>query len=775
MATRTGRSGTYNISTANSYISGYVQWTETYDDSTYISTNKTTVTQVAYLHRTNTYSGTTSITNISGQRTAYFGSDTVTDTSNITLSIAGSSSSSGGPYTEVYRASKEIQHDSDGGKNLDLGFYMTNSASGAGGNAFKVSKTTSNVTLTTIPRQATLTSAPDFTDEENPTIKYSNPAGNSASGLVAGIFNTSGTVAYVSYRDVNKTGTLSYTFNLTSAERTALRNACTGNSMQVKFYLRTYVGGSYYYSSIQKTMTIVNGNPTFSNFTFADTNSTTVALTGNNQNVIKGYSNVTATISTANKATANKGATMSKYRFSCGTNTPIDIGYSSSSSVSGTINKVTDGIFTMYAIDSRGNSKSAVKQANSIIGYSNITKGNIGASRSNGISTETTLSFNGTWWNNSFRDGLIKSLSVGDVLSKTKLKLNFSNLTYADVYNAGIPGYTVLAKSSNGYQIELSITSDPRMGDSASVDMIYVENDVRNQIDTLWYSYSDGTVDTNLTEYDLSSGFGTPTFARPADFGTLIQVDSSCLIYSMVKFENTINNTLSVAYKYKKSSDSNWTNGTTPLTLTVNNNNFSFSGLIAGDEGANGFNINYSYDIQVIVTDELSSVTFTVQLSSGIPHIAYAQNGVGIMGKYDASVGGLLQVGGNRIDRPSFEIKTLFSGGVETSNCVTDVGAVATLSESFRNFDLIFIRIGTRIWTWSSKYEMLLASKINIGTGSNVRFVIPYSCYQGGTIYTIELGFTSETTLQIYYNSCVNTSGNGGYISEIYGVKLKAF
>ena len=652
-----------------------------------------------------------------------------------------------------------------------------------------------SVSLPMIPRKATISTAPDFNDEENPTITYSNLAGNSVSSLQACISLT-GSNDDIPYRDISKTGS-SYTFNLTEAERRTLRQACSTNSRTVYFYVKTGIGGNTYYSFLGKTLSIVNGNPTFNDFTYADTNSNTIALTGNNQNIIKDYSNVTVTISTANKAVANKEATMSKYRFMCG-NSSADANYSSNTDVDMTLNNIPNGLFNVFAIDSRDNSKMVSKLANQVIEYSEITKGNISVSRSNGVSEETTLSFGGTWWNNNFRDDLIKSLNVGDILSKTKLKLDFSNLTYSDVYNAGIPGYTVLAKSDNGYQIELAITSDPRLGDNASVEVIYVENNSRNYIDTLWLAYSDETVETNLTEYDLSTGFGTPIFTRPADFGKLTQVDSNCLIYSMVKFENTVNNTLSAIYKYKKSSESNWINGTTLITLTKNNNNYSFSGLIAGDEGNQGFDINNSYDIQVIVEDELSSVIFTATLTSGIPHIAYAKNGVSIMGKYNDSVGGLLQVGGQKIESSDtlpigaivdydgdtvpdgyeqvnknvLEVKTLFAGGVETSNCVTAVGAVATLSESFRNFDLIFIRIGTRVWTWTSKYEMLLASKINIGTGSNVRFVIPYSCYQGGTIYTMELGFTSETTLQIYYNSCVNTSGNGGYISEIYGVKF---
>ena len=158
MANVIGKTGTFNITTENPYISGYVEWQETYDTNNYISTNKSTVTIRAYLHRTNIYSGSTYITNIAGTRIAYFGSEEVKDTSNITLSIPGNTSSSGGSYIKVFEASKEITHDSNGDKTLTVGFYMTNVETGSGANAFKVAKTTSSATLTTIPRYLTINS-----------------------------------------------------------------------------------------------------------------------------------------------------------------------------------------------------------------------------------------------------------------------------------------------------------------------------------------------------------------------------------------------------------------------------------------------------------------------------------------------------------------------------------------------------------------------------------------------------------------------------------------
>ena len=251
----TGKSGTYNISTANQYINGYVQWVETYDPDTYASTNQTTITQTAYLHRTNDYSGTTGIQGVSGSRTMYFGSESVANYDNLTLTIQP-----GGSYTQVYSASKTITHDDDGTKSVQLGFAMSNGApAGSAKDAFTVSRTNATVTLTTIPRKANLLTAQNFTDLDNPTITYENPAGNSVSKLEAGIFNTAGSVNYVPYREVNKTGSLSYTFNLTNEEKAALRQACTSDSMGVRFYLYSKVGSSEFWTYLEKTFTLVNG------------------------------------------------------------------------------------------------------------------------------------------------------------------------------------------------------------------------------------------------------------------------------------------------------------------------------------------------------------------------------------------------------------------------------------------------------------------------------------------------------------------------------------
>lgn len=145
MAIVNGKSGTFNIYSKNDSISGYVKWQETYDSSTYLSTNQSTVTLTAYLRRTNSWDGDTWFTGYTMSRTAYFGSNTVSS-STTTLSIPP-----GGTYVEIFKANYVINHDSDGKKSITVGIATSLSkGSDAVQRAFTISKTTATITLTHI-------------------------------------------------------------------------------------------------------------------------------------------------------------------------------------------------------------------------------------------------------------------------------------------------------------------------------------------------------------------------------------------------------------------------------------------------------------------------------------------------------------------------------------------------------------------------------------------------------------------------------------------------
>lgn len=292
-------------------------------------------------------------------------------------------------YTLFAQKDITIQHNDDGSFPSTTVAFAINSYHANG-------ETSGSISAPAIPRKATITSAPNFNDEENPTITYSNPAGTAVTSLQTCIANPQGNVIYVSYRDISKTGT-SYTFELTNEERQTLRQATTGTpNLSVKFYVKTVIGGSTYTSTLDKTMTIINGEPTFSNFEYEDINSTTVALTGDSSKLINGYSIVKGTVSVANKATANKEATMVSYTLKCGENNSNQDDYSATESVEITLNSpaISDTV-KMYATDNRNTSKIVEKLA-TLVNYQPLIFTSINVARENGSSEETRLTLQGT-------------------------------------------------------------------------------------------------------------------------------------------------------------------------------------------------------------------------------------------------------------------------------------------------------------------------------------------------------------------------------------------
>lgn len=253
--------------------------------------------------------------------------------------------------SQVFPASKgstsgtlTVSHNSDGKKSITVSLAT----------AIYTSTVTTNSgtwTLDNIPRYATISSAPNFTDIQNPTIKYTNQAGNNVTSLQACISLT-GNNDDIAYRDISKTGT-SYTFNLTDAERNVLRNATkTSTTRTVYFYIKTVISGNTFYSNKAVTLTIVNANPTFS-VAYLDTNSTTTAITNNNQQIIQNKSTLRINIT---NATALKYASLVKINMNIN-GEPIEQNISSSSLTIniGVVNSSQNLTVPITLTDSRGN------------------------------------------------------------------------------------------------------------------------------------------------------------------------------------------------------------------------------------------------------------------------------------------------------------------------------------------------------------------------------------------------------------------------------------
>lgn len=121
-------------------------------------------------------------------------------------------------------------------------------------------------------------------------------------------------------------------------------------------------------SAVTRTISILNdqgqANPTFENFTYKDTNSATIAVTGSDQVLVQGKSHLQTTVPLADKATPNKNANMGSYVFSIGGYSQSSA-YSSSADVVKEIGSITDVTgsrnLSVKAVDSRQNTKTVTK------------------------------------------------------------------------------------------------------------------------------------------------------------------------------------------------------------------------------------------------------------------------------------------------------------------------------------------------------------------------------------------------------------------------------
>lgn len=288
--------------------------------------------------------------------------------------------------TVVASGNLTIAHGSDGTKTFSASaqagiYYVAVNCTGSG-----------SWSLPTISRQATLTSAPNFTDEQNPKIIYSNSAGSLVTSLQACISLT-GSTDNIAYRDIPKNGT-EYTFNLTTAERNILRSASpNSNTLSVIFYVKTVISGQTYYSTLTRTLTIVNANPTISGGSYRDTNSATIAITGNNQQIIQNNSTVAFTFGSL---AAQKYATLRSIEITVNavtvTTTLSGSSLSNTTITFGAINSSSNLSASIKLTDSRGNVSTATI-ALTILAWS-LPTAIINCIRKNNYYSDTDLTVN---------------------------------------------------------------------------------------------------------------------------------------------------------------------------------------------------------------------------------------------------------------------------------------------------------------------------------------------------------------------------------------------
>lgn len=320
------------------YLIGRITWSSTSNGT---SANTSTVTATLQLQRNalNTTTGT------------FKGTFTVGSTSE-TISWYGSLPSK--TWVTIKTITVTVSHSANG----DGSCYLYAKINGPGATTMEGTYVggAATVTLDKIARYASIVSATDFTDEGNPTITYSNPAGDAVTSLQACI-SLDGSTDKVSYRSVPLTGT-SYTFSLTSAERNTLRAATqNSNTLQVYYLLKTVIGSGSDTDSKPAKMNIVNADPIVSP-TIVDKNSTTKTLTGDPSILVALHSTASVTIN----ATAQKYATIKSQKVEHGATVLTGDGTLS----------VTNNPIKITVTDSRGN-ETTKSATNTIVPYINPT------------------------------------------------------------------------------------------------------------------------------------------------------------------------------------------------------------------------------------------------------------------------------------------------------------------------------------------------------------------------------------------------------------------
>lgn len=371
------------FSTDNQYIKYRIQ---AITNSENIVNSTTNVTFKIQVWRTN--SGYTTY----GNGTAYL----QVGGSTYTASISSSQKFTYNSYTTVLTKTLDVAR----GETGDASTYATARISH---DRFSSSYQGYTFNFPVINRYALLTAVENYTDEGNPTIAYTNPAGTElVTDLKVRITWNNGANA-TSYVALNDEGG-NYTFSLSEADRNSMLSACPNSkTLAVQFDLMSTMNETQYHNYKDAIMEVVNADPTPGAVTYQDTNAATVQVTGDNQKIVQLHS--TLQIHTA-PSTAKKSATIASYSLSINGNT-----YTPDSSGNVTfINPNVAGTYTatVTTTDSRGNIATASIDIE-ILAWTEPTA-IYSLKRNNNFYTETILNV----------DGKISSVAGTNVLSITE-------------------------------------------------------------------------------------------------------------------------------------------------------------------------------------------------------------------------------------------------------------------------------------------------------------------------------------------------------------------
>ena len=349
-----------------------------------------------------------------------------------------------------------------------------------------------------------------------------------------------------------------------------------------------------------------------------------------------------------------------------------------------------------------------------------------------------------------------------------------------------VPGYTnaiaMIETPATARKGATMVRYDATCGDVTG-SAAYASTPVSVQLDGIsGNAVSVAAVDSRGNATKVSQGLTVLDYMPPA-IGALTltrdnQVDETAVMtYSGTIWDKTFgarkNAFVSAAWRYRQAGADTWTSGTTAIMPTVKTDGtFSFSGAFAPVSG--GWASDKSYEVEITLTDCVTSATMTATLNVGIPGIYLKRDGTayqlgigkipditdGVDIKGDIKFGGFADPAGARNSMVVAQKPKLLWSGSWSSGSIT--------VNEFSDYKLLLVQTsdGDSALCWKDGSLML-------GGG-----LYPLSGTSGQMAYSVRASFSTNTlTMQNSYAIVHGISGQhsgqyGRTVSAIYGLLL---
>ena len=405
-------SGSFTGKTANQYIKPKITWSATQS----ITGNYSDVTATLTYSRTNT--GYTTSGSWAGSLYIDKGTDDEQRAKVSGKLIEITYNSNTLAISKTFR----VNHNADGTKSITIS--ATGSISGTTLSSTTISST---VTLDTIPRTSTV-SATNADIGGKTTISVNRASSSFTHTLTYSFAGLTGTIA-------TKTTSTSISWTVPTTFYAKIPNAPDG---KCTITCTTYNGTTSIGTSTATFTATANKSscaPSVS-VSAVDTNANTIAITGSNKIIVKGFSDVKVTTT----ATAKNSASISSVSVTCGTATK--------SGTSVTFSKADSATIKATATDSRGYPTSVTASGLTLVNYIVPTIIVESISRETPTSDSVNISVKGKWYNGSF--GAKQNSLIVQVRYKPKSQASY---TASDEY-----ARMSVTSNGNDYTASIALT-----------------------------------------------------------------------------------------------------------------------------------------------------------------------------------------------------------------------------------------------------------------------------------------------------------------------------